>query len=115
METVVSGFWFCFFFDFPALSMFGTTVGLYGIPWCKKSLLLTVLMSVIGAAMGILDTGKGPRGPTVPLLNQVGTSSSPKLLLEFHVTHLETKDRSCFTWPGFLNYSGPVTLVFVSL
>ncbi|NWX46543.1 MFS4B protein, partial [Steatornis caripensis] len=40
-----------------ALSMFGTMVGLYGIPWCKKSLLLTVFMSVIGASMGILDTG----------------------------------------------------------
>uniref|UniRef100_A0A8B9PFI2 Uncharacterized protein n=1 Tax=Apteryx owenii TaxID=8824 RepID=A0A8B9PFI2_APTOW len=41
-----------------ALSMLATTIGLYGIPWCKKSLLLTVLMSVIGSSMGILDTGK---------------------------------------------------------
>ncbi|NXU95154.1 MFS4B protein, partial [Xiphorhynchus elegans] len=40
-----------------ALSMVATTVGLYGIPWCKDSLLLTVLMSVIGGSMGILDTG----------------------------------------------------------
>ncbi|NWR72840.1 MFS4B protein, partial [Centropus unirufus] len=40
-----------------ALSMFGTTIGLYGIPWCKNSVLLTVLMSVIGTSMGILDTG----------------------------------------------------------
>lgn len=62
------GFLFCFL-TFPALSMFGTTVGLYGIPWCKKSLLLTVLMSVIGASMGILDTGKGLRGPIVPSPN----------------------------------------------
>lgn len=70
METVVCGV-FCFvFLTFPALSMFGTTVGLYGIPWCKKSLLLTVLMSVIGASMGILDTGKGPCGPMIiPSLN----------------------------------------------
>ncbi|NXN94194.1 MFS4B protein, partial [Rhinopomastus cyanomelas] len=40
-----------------ALSMFGTTLGLYAIPWCTKLLLLTALMSVIGASMGILDTG----------------------------------------------------------
>ncbi|NXP64083.1 MFS4B protein, partial [Chloropsis cyanopogon] len=40
-----------------ALSMLGTTGGLYGIPWCNQSLLLTILMSVIGGAMGILDTG----------------------------------------------------------
>ncbi|NWI95153.1 MFS4B protein, partial [Pitta sordida] len=40
-----------------ALSLLATTVGLYGIPWCKDSLLLTVLMSVIGGSMGILDTG----------------------------------------------------------
>ncbi|NXL83325.1 MFS4B protein, partial [Alectura lathami] len=40
-----------------ALSMLGTTLGLYAISWCKKSLLLTALMSVIGASMGVLDTG----------------------------------------------------------
>ncbi|NXQ17650.1 MFS4B protein, partial [Peucedramus taeniatus] len=40
-----------------ALSMLGTMAGLYAIPWCKESLLLTVLMSVIGGSMGILDTG----------------------------------------------------------
>ncbi|NXI17939.1 MFS4B protein, partial [Irena cyanogastra] len=40
-----------------ALSMLGTTAGLYAIPWCKESLLLTILMSVIGGSMGILDTG----------------------------------------------------------
>ncbi|XP_053829533.1 sodium-dependent glucose transporter 1 [Vidua macroura] len=40
-----------------ALSMLGTTAGLYAIPWCKESLLLTVLMSVIGGSIGILDTG----------------------------------------------------------
>ncbi|XP_026582388.1 sodium-dependent glucose transporter 1 isoform X1 [Pseudonaja textilis] len=39
------------------LSMLGTTVGLYAIPWCKKAILLTTVMSVIGFAMGILDTG----------------------------------------------------------
>lgn len=59
----------------PALSMLGTTVGLYGIPWCKKSLLLTVLMSVIGASMGVLDTGKWPLGAVLPSLNWLGTRS----------------------------------------
>ncbi|KAG8123939.1 hypothetical protein E2320_019317 [Naja naja] len=40
-----------------SLSMLGTTAGLYAIPWCKKAILLTTVMSVIGFAMGILDTG----------------------------------------------------------
>ncbi|NXM12609.1 MFS4B protein, partial [Ploceus nigricollis] len=40
-----------------ALSMLGTTAGLYAIPWCTESLLLTISMSVIGGSMGILDTG----------------------------------------------------------
>ncbi|KFV18342.1 Sodium-dependent glucose transporter 1, partial [Tauraco erythrolophus] len=57
-----------------ALSMFGTTVGLYGIPWCKKSLLLTVLMSVIGASMGILDTGGN-----VLALNTWGAEAGPHM------------------------------------
>ncbi|XP_063167178.1 sodium-dependent glucose transporter 1 [Candoia aspera] len=39
------------------LSMLGTAIGLYSIPWCKKALLLTAVMSVIGFAMGVLDTG----------------------------------------------------------
>lgn len=38
--------------------MLGTTVGLYAIPWCKNAILLTTVMSIIGFAMGILDTGK---------------------------------------------------------
>ncbi|NWH77849.1 MFS4B protein, partial [Piaya cayana] len=57
-----------------ALSMFGTTVGLYGIPWCKKSLLLTVLMSVIGASMGILDTGGN-----ILVLNTWGAEAGPHM------------------------------------
>ncbi|XP_054677444.1 sodium-dependent glucose transporter 1 isoform X2 [Grus americana] len=57
-----------------ALSMFGTTVGLYGIPWCKKSLLLTVLMSVIGASMGILDTGGN-----ILALNTWGAEAGPHM------------------------------------
>nr|XP_056712190.1 sodium-dependent glucose transporter 1 [Euleptes europaea] len=39
------------------LSMLGTAIGLYAIPWCKKALLLTAMMWVIGSAMGVLDTG----------------------------------------------------------
>ncbi|KAL8186381.1 UNVERIFIED_CONTAM: hypothetical protein K2H54_069466 [Gekko kuhli] len=38
-------------------SMLGTAIGLCVIPWCKKALLLTAMMSVIGSAMGVLDTG----------------------------------------------------------
>lgn len=38
--------------------MLGTAAGLYAIPWCKKALMLTGLMSVIGVSMGVLDTGK---------------------------------------------------------
>ncbi|NXY13351.1 MFS4B protein, partial [Atrichornis clamosus] len=57
-----------------ALSMFATTVGLYGIPWCKESLLLTVLMSVIGGSMGILDTGGN-----VLALNTWGSEVGPHM------------------------------------
>nr|XP_009680799.1 PREDICTED: sodium-dependent glucose transporter 1 isoform X1 [Struthio camelus australis] len=57
-----------------ALSMLGTTIGLYGIPWCKKSLLLTVLMSVIGGSMGILDTGGN-----ILALNTWGTEAGPHM------------------------------------
>ncbi|NXR09610.1 MFS4B protein, partial [Semnornis frantzii] len=56
------------------LSMCGTTVGLYGIPWCKESLLLTALMSVIGAAMGFLDTGGN-----VLALNTWGAEAGPHM------------------------------------
>lgn len=41
--------------------MLGTAVGLYVIPWCKKALLLTAMMSVIGFSMGVLDTGKNKK------------------------------------------------------
>lgn len=58
--------------------MLGTAAGLYGIPWCRESLLLTVLMSVIGGSMGILDTGKGPCGLTVLSPKYLETSSIPK-------------------------------------
>ncbi|NWU99940.1 MFS4B protein, partial [Upupa epops] len=57
-----------------ALSMSATTLGLYGIPWCKRSLLLTALMSVIGASMGILDTGGN-----VLALNTWGSEAGPHM------------------------------------
>ncbi|NXA09801.1 MFS4B protein, partial [Sapayoa aenigma] len=57
-----------------ALSMFATTVGLFGVPWCKDSLLLTVLMSVVGASMGILDTGGN-----VLALNTWGAEAGPHM------------------------------------
>ncbi|NWV62374.1 MFS4B protein, partial [Malurus elegans] len=57
-----------------ALSMLATTAGLYGIPWCKEALLLTVLMSVIGGSMGILDTGGN-----VLALNTWGSEVGPHI------------------------------------
>ncbi|NXJ21975.1 MFS4B protein, partial [Dicrurus megarhynchus] len=57
-----------------ALSMLATTAGLYVIPWCKESLLLTILMSVIGGSMGILDTGGN-----VLALNTWGSEAGPHL------------------------------------
>ncbi|XP_012371528.1 sodium-dependent glucose transporter 1C-like [Octodon degus] len=40
-----------------ALSMLATTVGLYLFPFCKTATLLIAMMSVFGAAVGVLDTG----------------------------------------------------------
>ncbi|XP_054424616.1 LOW QUALITY PROTEIN: sodium-dependent glucose transporter 1 [Pteronotus mesoamericanus] len=39
------------------MSMLATTVGLYLVPFCKRAVLLIVMMSVFGVSMGILDTG----------------------------------------------------------
>ncbi|NXK95029.1 MFS4B protein, partial [Formicarius rufipectus] len=57
-----------------ALSMVATTAGLFGIPWCTDSLLLTILMSVIGGSMGILDTGGN-----VLALNTWGSDVGPHM------------------------------------
>ncbi|XP_032647714.1 sodium-dependent glucose transporter 1 [Chelonoidis abingdonii] len=56
------------------LTMLGTAVGLYAIPWCKKALLLTALMSVIGTSMGVLDTGGN-----VLALNIWGAEAGPHM------------------------------------
>lgn len=37
--------------------MLATAVGLYLVPFCKTAVLLTVMMSIFGVSMGILDTG----------------------------------------------------------
>ncbi|XP_029411580.1 sodium-dependent glucose transporter 1B-like [Nannospalax galili] len=42
---------------FLGVSMLATTVGFYIIPFCKKAVLLTVMMSVFGASAGVVDTG----------------------------------------------------------
>lgn len=50
-----------FFFSLSCLagfSMLVTSVGMFGIPFCKQALVLTGLMSSIGMSMGILDTGR---------------------------------------------------------
>uniref|UniRef100_A0A2K5DA98 Major facilitator superfamily domain containing 4B n=1 Tax=Aotus nancymaae TaxID=37293 RepID=A0A2K5DA98_AOTNA len=39
------------------VSMLATTVGLYLVPFCKTAVLLTIMMSVFGTSIGILDTG----------------------------------------------------------
>ncbi|XP_051852687.1 sodium-dependent glucose transporter 1 [Antechinus flavipes] len=39
------------------LSMLGTSIGLYLVPFCKKAILLVVMMAVFGISTGILDTG----------------------------------------------------------
>ncbi|OXB65032.1 hypothetical protein ASZ78_007281 [Callipepla squamata] len=57
-----------------AFSMLGTTAGLFAIPFCKRSLLLTAMMSLIGASMGVLDTGGN-----VLALSTWGTEAGPHL------------------------------------
>ncbi|NP_001089348.1 sodium-dependent glucose transporter 1 isoform X2 [Xenopus laevis] len=39
------------------ISMLATAAGLFVVPWCKKAVLLTAVMSVVGMSMGFLDTG----------------------------------------------------------
>ncbi|XP_074846822.1 sodium-dependent glucose transporter 1 [Carettochelys insculpta] len=56
------------------LTMLGTAAGHYAIPWCKKALLLTALMSVVGTSMGILDTGGN-----VLVLNIWGAEAGPHM------------------------------------
>ncbi|XP_028653427.2 sodium-dependent glucose transporter 1 [Erpetoichthys calabaricus] len=55
-------------------AMLITAFGLFAIPFCKKALLLTVLMSIIGITMGFLDTGGN-----VLTLNTWGEQAGPHM------------------------------------
>ncbi|XP_018415776.1 PREDICTED: sodium-dependent glucose transporter 1 [Nanorana parkeri] len=54
------------------LSMLATCAGLLVLPWCKKAILLTGAMSVVGTSMGFLDTGGN-----VVILNTWGDEAGP--------------------------------------
>lgn len=45
-------------FGSSGFSMLVTAFGMFAIPFCKKALILTALMSCVGISMGFLDTGK---------------------------------------------------------
>ncbi|XP_030627344.1 sodium-dependent glucose transporter 1 isoform X2 [Chanos chanos] len=53
-------------------SMLCTAFGMFAIPFCKKAVLLTVLMATVGVSMGFLDTGGN-----VLILNTWGDQSGP--------------------------------------
>ncbi|XP_073531963.1 sodium-dependent glucose transporter 1 [Phyllobates terribilis] len=54
------------------LSMLATCTGLFVLPWCKKAILLTGVMSIVGTSMGFLDTGGN-----VVILNTWGDEAGP--------------------------------------
>nr|XP_021494429.1 sodium-dependent glucose transporter 1C-like isoform X2 [Meriones unguiculatus] len=56
------------------VSMLATTVGLYLIPFCKKAIILIVMMSVFGASAGVVDTGGN-----VLILNLWGDKGAPHM------------------------------------
>ncbi|XP_038617359.1 sodium-dependent glucose transporter 1 [Tachyglossus aculeatus] len=39
------------------ISMLATAIGLFLVPFCKRAVLLAIMMSVFGVSMGVLDTG----------------------------------------------------------
>ncbi|KAI1897440.1 hypothetical protein AGOR_G00083310 [Albula goreensis] len=55
-------------------SMLVTAFGMCAIPFCKKALLLTALMSSVGVSMGFLDTGGN-----VLILNTWGDQAGPHM------------------------------------
>ncbi|KAJ8355994.1 hypothetical protein SKAU_G00187880 [Synaphobranchus kaupii] len=55
-------------------SMLVTAFGMCAIPFCKKALLLTALMSSVGVSMGVLDTGGN-----VLILNTWGDQAGPHM------------------------------------
>ncbi|XP_040284817.1 sodium-dependent glucose transporter 1 [Bufo bufo] len=54
------------------LSMLATCAGLFVLPWCKKAIFLTGVMSIVGTSMGFLDTGGN-----VVILNTWGDEAGP--------------------------------------
>ncbi|KAM5165568.1 sodium-dependent glucose transporter 1 [Mantella aurantiaca] len=54
------------------LSMIATCAGLLVLPWCKKAIFLTGMMSIVGLSMGLLDTGGN-----VVILNTWGDEAGP--------------------------------------
>ncbi|XP_063773213.1 sodium-dependent glucose transporter 1 [Pseudophryne corroboree] len=55
-----------------AISMFMTCGGLLALPWCKKAVLVTGIMCLVGTSMGFLDTGGN-----VVILNTWGDEAGP--------------------------------------
>ncbi|XP_064196072.1 sodium-dependent glucose transporter 1 [Anguilla rostrata] len=55
-------------------SMLVTAFGMCAIPFCKKAILLTALMSSVGVSMGVLDTGGN-----VLILNTWGDQAGPHM------------------------------------
>ncbi|XP_076872792.1 sodium-dependent glucose transporter 1 [Brachyhypopomus gauderio] len=56
------------------LAMLGTALGMFATPFCKRALLLTLLVSSVGVSMGILDTGGN-----VLILDTWGDHAGPHL------------------------------------
>uniref|UniRef100_A0A8C5WEH8 Major facilitator superfamily domain containing 4B n=1 Tax=Leptobrachium leishanense TaxID=445787 RepID=A0A8C5WEH8_9ANUR len=54
------------------IAMLATAVGLYVVPWCRRAVLLTAVMSLVGMSMGFLDTGGN-----VVIMNTWGEQSGP--------------------------------------
>lgn len=54
------------------LSMLATCAGLFVLPWCKKAIFLTGVMSIVGTSMGFLDTGGN-----VVIMNTWGDEAGP--------------------------------------
>ncbi|XP_075059029.1 sodium-dependent glucose transporter 1 [Mixophyes fleayi] len=56
------------------ISMLATCAGLGVLPWCKKAILLTGVMCIVGMSMGFLDTGGN-----VVILNTWGDEAGPHI------------------------------------
>ncbi|KAE8602684.1 hypothetical protein XENTR_v10014082 [Xenopus tropicalis] len=100
--------------------MLATAAGLYVVPWCKRAVFLTAVMSVVGMSMGFLDTGgnviilntwEDQAGPHVQALHfsfALGAFVAPilaKLALEFipfdKIPLMDSADRFNASQPSF--------------